>query len=47
VVPTPRLAEVLLQEIEGLPPQVRAGLNAESAHLDDRLWTNAVELRYR
>src|SRR5271170_529315 len=29
VIPTPGLAEVTLQEIQGLPPEVRAGLNAK------------------
>ena len=30
-----------------MPPQVRARLNAEGAHLGRRLWTYAMELRYR
>ena len=47
VVPTPRLAEVVLQERKSLPSQVRARLNAEGAHLNGRLWAHAVELRYR
>ena len=36
-----------MEEIEGLPSQVRARLNAEGAHLDHRLWTHAVKLRDR
>src|ERR1700735_3917217 len=46
VVPTPCLAEVVLQERKSLLPQVRARLDTEGAHLDGRLWTHAMELRY-
>jgi hypothetical protein len=42
-IPTPSLAEVTLQEIEGLPPQIRARLNAKRTHPDCRLWTHAAE----
>ena len=46
VIPAPRLAEVTLQEIESLPPKIRARLNAKGVHPDRRLWTYAVELRH-
>jgi hypothetical protein len=45
-IPTPRLAEVTLQEIEGLPPKARTGLNAKGMHPGGRLWSYAVEFRY-
>src|SRR5277367_1061951 len=47
VIPTPRLAEVALQKREGLPPQIRARLNAKGVHPRSRLWSYAVEFRNR
>ena len=44
---TPCLAKVALQEIEGLPPQVRARLNTKGVHPGGRLWSYTVEFRYR
>jgi hypothetical protein len=34
-----------LREIEGMPPQVSACLDAEGAHLDRRSWADTVKLR--
>ena len=45
VIPTPRLAEMLLQKRKGLPSQIRARLYAKGMHPGGRLWADAMEFR--